>query len=344
MEKAFFGRRWAVSKLARYTNSENSSQDTASDSTPRTVLIVGGVGTGKTSLIKHITTNASDQSIYPHIGAVIYADKFQNQQQFTQNLQSQLQTFFKAHGYSYNCGNSETGTFHQQVVQPLQLIKWKSSSKVLIFIDNIDALQQLPPTNVQQTYAVDLNDSCVSSSLSDMSSSKDNLSVIGPVMTNFCLVDLFLTNHDQLPQWLIVVASCNRRSKTVIKSFSAYGACRKFILDDAKRNDVNNDLRGYCHMRIQNAEQGIFIDDNKIVNDMIDKLMLKSNGCILYLEKVRFWCFSSISPYSLSSSFGLVVTFTVETSPVIIKVNHIRQENVVTCPPWLDLQRGRVKW
>ncbi|GAB0086675.1 uncharacterized protein DMENIID0001_007760 [Sergentomyia squamirostris] len=92
-----------------------------------------------------------------------------------------------------------------------------------------------------------------------------------------------LSNHVHLfPKWMFMVCTAKKQSKHITKMFTGF---KKITLDDLRKSHVVKDVQEYIIVRLNADFKGI-INLTKDIIDSLNQLYLKSNGCILYLQKV----------------------------------------------------------
>lgn len=92
-----------------------------------------------------------------------------------------------------------------------------------------------------------------------------------------------LSNHIHLfPKWLFLVCTAKKQNKYVTKIFSGF---KKITLDDLRKSHVVKDVQEYIINRLNTDFKGS-INLSKDVIESLNQLYIKSNGCILYLQKV----------------------------------------------------------
>ncbi|XP_037910341.1 uncharacterized protein LOC119651072 isoform X2 [Hermetia illucens] len=92
-----------------------------------------------------------------------------------------------------------------------------------------------------------------------------------------------LSNHIHLfPKWLFLVATTKKQNKHITKMFSGF---KKITLDDLRKSHVVKDVQEYIINRLNSDFKGT-INLTKEIIESLHQLYIKSNGCILYLEKV----------------------------------------------------------
>ena len=96
------------------------------------------------------------------------------------------------------------------------------------------------------------------------------------------IAELLANHHELFPPWLCILCSARRQSKTVTRMFTGF---RKLSLDDLRKSHVVRDVQQYILRRLDH-EEAIRIQLSKDTAEMLNQLHIKSNGCIMYLEKV----------------------------------------------------------
>lgn len=92
-----------------------------------------------------------------------------------------------------------------------------------------------------------------------------------------------LANHFHLmPKWLFLVLTAKRQSRHIVKRFAGF---KKIALDDLRKSHVVKDVQEYIIARL-NADFKGQIQFSADIIDCLNQLYIKSNGSILYLEKV----------------------------------------------------------
>lgn len=96
------------------------------------------------------------------------------------------------------------------------------------------------------------------------------------------ITELLANHHHLFPQWLLLVCTAKKQSKSLTKMFTGF---RKITLDDLRKHQIVRDIQQYILARLDtelNLRQHISRD----TAEMLNQLHIKSNGCFLYLEKV----------------------------------------------------------
>ncbi|XP_055384961.1 uncharacterized protein LOC129614395 isoform X2 [Condylostylus longicornis] len=92
-----------------------------------------------------------------------------------------------------------------------------------------------------------------------------------------------LSNHIHLfPKWLFLVCTTKKQTKHITKMFTGF---KKITLDDLRKSHVVKDVQEYIINRLNSDFKGT-INLTKEIIESLHQLYIKSNGCILYLEKV----------------------------------------------------------
>lgn len=85
-----------------------------------------------------------------------------------------------------------------------------------------------------------------------------------------------------LPPWLFLVVSARKQSKTVTRMFTGF---RKLTLDDLRKAHVVKDIQQYILNRLDD-EPSLRKHLTRETAEAFNQLHIKSNGCLLYLEKL----------------------------------------------------------
>ncbi|XP_076663580.1 uncharacterized protein LOC143366397 isoform X3 [Andrena cerasifolii] len=96
------------------------------------------------------------------------------------------------------------------------------------------------------------------------------------------IAELLANHHHLFPQWLLLVCTARRQSKTISRMFTGF---RKISLDDLRKPQVVRDVQQYILARLD-QEDALRQHISNDTAEMLNQLHIKSNGCFLYLEKV----------------------------------------------------------
>ncbi|KAK9876233.1 hypothetical protein WA026_012534 [Henosepilachna vigintioctopunctata] len=96
------------------------------------------------------------------------------------------------------------------------------------------------------------------------------------------IAELLANHHHLFPQWLLLVCTARKQSKSISKMFTGF---RKLSLDDLRKSQVVRDVQQYILARLD-QEQNLRQHISRDTAEMLNQLHIKSNGCFLYLEKV----------------------------------------------------------
>ncbi|XP_055853257.1 ankyrin repeat domain-containing protein 50 isoform X1 [Episyrphus balteatus] len=92
-----------------------------------------------------------------------------------------------------------------------------------------------------------------------------------------------LSNHIHLfPKWLFLVCTTKKQTKHITKMFTGF---KKITLDDLRKSHVVKDVQEYIINRLNSDFKDSIMLTKEII-ESLHQLYIKSNGCILYLEKV----------------------------------------------------------
>lgn len=96
------------------------------------------------------------------------------------------------------------------------------------------------------------------------------------------IAELLANNFHLIPKWLFLVCTAKRQSRHIVKKFNGF---KKIALDDLRKSHVVKDVQEYIIARL-NADFKGQIQFSADIIDCLNQLYIKSNGSILYLEKV----------------------------------------------------------
>lgn len=96
------------------------------------------------------------------------------------------------------------------------------------------------------------------------------------------IAELLANHHHLFPQWLLLVCTARKQSRSIAKMFTGF---RKLSLDDLRKSQVVRDVQQYILARLD-EENALRQHISRDTAEMLNQLHIKSNGCFLYLEKV----------------------------------------------------------
>lgn len=157
--------------------------------------------------------------------------------------------------------------------------------KVILF-----PLLELSPPKSSLLFLVDsidehyITESSLISTLKRNSSSsrKDPAPSVATGSKSQNVAELLSQHVHLLPKWLFLCLTGKRQNKHVTRLF---GGFKKITIDDLRKSHVVKDVQEYIILRL-NTDFRNALHLTKDVIDSLNQLYLKSNGCLLYLEKV----------------------------------------------------------
>lgn len=96
------------------------------------------------------------------------------------------------------------------------------------------------------------------------------------------IAELLAKHHAYFPQWLLLICTARKQSKSVTRLFTGF---RKIGLDDLRKSHVVHDVQQYILRRLDQEEE-LCQHLSRETAEMLNQLHIKSNGCFLYLERV----------------------------------------------------------
>lgn len=85
-----------------------------------------------------------------------------------------------------------------------------------------------------------------------------------------------------MPKWLFMVCTAKRQNRHIVKKFNGF---KRIPLDDLRKSHVVKDIQEYIITRLNGDFRGLIHFTSDVI-DCLNQLYIKSNGSILYLEKV----------------------------------------------------------
>lgn len=96
------------------------------------------------------------------------------------------------------------------------------------------------------------------------------------------IAELLSSNFHLMPKWIFLVCTAKRQNRHIVKKFTGF---KKIALDDLRKSHVVKDVQEYIIARLNSDFKGQIQFSTDII-DCLNQLYIKSNGSILYLEKV----------------------------------------------------------
>lgn len=290
--RRFLCREWAFAKLVHCLDQRPASKTCGA-------LVVGGPGCGKTAFFQEIAQpTVTDPEAHQHaLSRRLLAHHFCQAHDtrtlavasFVPSLVRQLCRCEQAgllSGYQDRLRDAEA------FLEPVACARWPDEAfkKAVLFpLLEIEPPEQpclLLVDSVDESFLVQMNTSGAMGCHGHHSHHQD-----GGERRHHCLPDggrgsrtiaELLAAHQQLfPQWLLLVCSARRQSKTITRMFTGF---RKISLDDLRKASVVRDMQQYILARLDGEEalrQQLGARDTA---EALNQLHIKSNGCLLYLE------------------------------------------------------------
>lgn len=96
------------------------------------------------------------------------------------------------------------------------------------------------------------------------------------------IAELLANHFHMIPKWIFLVCSAKRQNRHIVKKFNGF---KKIALDDLRKSHVVKDVQEYIIARLNADFKGLIQFTGDII-ESLNQLYIKSNGSILYLEKV----------------------------------------------------------
>ncbi|XP_033631859.1 ankyrin repeat domain-containing protein 50-like [Asterias rubens] len=262
--KKFYCREWAFQKLLHSLESRPASKTCGT-------LIMGGPGSGKTAICSEIAWPTANHGKQRSLNKRMLAYHFCQAHDldtlsvpnFILGLVSLISRSTLIHGYDEKlrnphvqavlepaaCERNPDEAFRSGILQPLCSLN-PPSRNCFILVDSID-----------EAYPRMDGERCSSSRT---------------------VAELLANHHELFPSWLCLICSARRQSKSVTRMFTGF---RKLSLDDLRKSHVVRDVQQYILCRLD-REELLRQQLSRDTAEMLNQLHIKSNGCMMYLEKV----------------------------------------------------------
>ena len=262
--KRFYCREWAFSKINHCLENRATSKTCGA-------LIMGGPGCGKSAICCEViwpTVTSGRQLPLSKRGLAYYFCQAHDIEtlsitNFIHCLVEQISKSKLVHGFEEQladpaiqallepsvCERNPDEAFKKGVLLPL-LSLTPPTQNLFILVDSID-----------ESYLQSIGDRASMSST---------------------IAELLANHHQMFPQWLLLICSARKQSKTVTRLFTGF---RKISLDDLRKSHVVRDVQQYILCRLDQEEE-LRQHLSRETAEMLNQLHIKSNGCFLYLEKV----------------------------------------------------------
>ncbi|XP_074650559.1 uncharacterized protein LOC141905553 [Tubulanus polymorphus] len=264
MGKRFFCREWAFSKINHCLENRHTAKTCGA-------LIMGGPGCGKTALccelVSPTTTQSRQNSLRKRLLAYHFCQAHDIETlsicNFIHGIVDQLKLSSLIDGYAEKLDDPLV----QAALEPreCELNPDEAFKKAVL----LPLMSISPPP--QTLFA--LVDSIDESYLQSFNERKTGSRTIAELLAN---------HHPLFPQWLLIVCSARKQSKSVTRLFTGF---RKISLDDLRKSHVVKDVQQYILCRLDQEEE-LRQHLSRDTAEMLNQLHIKSNGCFLYLEKV----------------------------------------------------------
>ncbi|XP_043242363.1 ankyrin repeat domain-containing protein 50-like [Amphibalanus amphitrite] len=257
--KPFFCRQWAFTKISQCLQHKQSKLGGA--------LVVGGVGSGKTALCSELArpTAATGRQLSLH--ARLVAHHFCRTEQadslragtFVLQLSAQLARSRLLPGYAEKLRDPDVSA----VLTPVFCSRQPEEALRRAVLFPLLELDEPPQPLLFVVDGVDDSHRAASGGAGSVAA-------------------LLASHQHLLPRWLLLVVTARRSSRDVTRLFAGF---RKIVLDDLRKANVVTDLQQYILSRLE-REAALRQHLSHETAEMLNQLHIKSNGCLLYLEKV----------------------------------------------------------
>lgn len=266
--RPFYCREWVFEKIQACLERRQQQEDTKT----KGAFVLGGPGSGKSTILREFVSPRAKEGVQVELAKKVVASHFcQAQNALSVSVADFISSFakqlaiaepLKAYAAKFNDPEIQNHLKTEQCIRnPDRAFK----EGILL------PLNSLPPP--QDVFLVVL-DAIDESFLHSFDS--------GVASGSRTVAELMATHHDLLPPWLFLVVSARKQSKTVTRMFTGF---RKLTLDDLRKAHVVKDIQQYILNRLDD-EPSLRKHLTRETAEAFNQLHIKSNGCLLYLEKL----------------------------------------------------------
>ncbi|KAI5726408.1 hypothetical protein M8J76_002135 [Diaphorina citri] len=270
--KKFFCREWAFVKLVHCLESKTNSKPGNNGG----ALIIGGPGSGKTTLCKEIVFPSAESSFSQqhNLRKKLLAYHFcQSYDLATFSVQNFIQSLVE----QFSSSESPFSEAFSTIVEDESIKALLKSDQLLQDSDEVFKKALILPLaqikHPKTSYFI-LVDSIDETHVTNKKIYSDKATC--------SIADLLARNHHLFPPWLFLFCTVRRQSKSIKKMFLGF---HKLSLDDLRKSHVIRDMQQYILLRLA-SEESLRVHMNRDTAEMLNQLHIKSNGCFLYLERV----------------------------------------------------------
>ncbi|XP_054830653.1 ankyrin repeat domain-containing protein 50-like [Eublepharis macularius] len=263
--KAFYCREWALGRLALSLEGGGG------------VLVTGGPGSGKTALCTEALWPTSEAGRRVGLGEYALAWHFCQPHDattcsprgFLRRLVGQVERCPLLPGYREHPS-------HVEAWRALEAAEGKKDPDEAFRRAVLLPLLDLPPPPKPLLLVVDALDA------GQPGREAERAAAAPPPGPSHTIAQLLGSHLQLLPHWLLLVCTARSQSKGVLRLFPGF---RRLCLDDLRRDSVVCDVQQYILARLD-QEAALRRHLTRDTAEALSQLHIKSNGCLLYLERV----------------------------------------------------------
>lgn len=266
--RPFYCREWVFEKILTCLERRHQQEDTKT----KGVFVLGGPGTGKTTILHELVSPKAREGVQVELAKKVVVSHFCKAQNalsvsvadFILSFAKQLAQAEQLKAYAAKLNSAEIQN-HLKIEQCIRNPDRSFKEGIVLPLNSL-----LPPQDVFLVVVDAIDESFLHSFDSGVASGSRTVA------------ELMALHHDLLPPWLFLVVSARKQSKTVTRMFTGF---RKFTLDDLRKAHVVKDIQQYILNRLDD-EPSLRKHLTRETAECFNQLHIKSNGCLLYLEKL----------------------------------------------------------
>lgn len=266
--RPFYCREWVFEKINTCLQRRQQQEDTKT----KGAFLLGSPGSGKTTILREIVSPKASDGVQVELAKKVVVSHFCKAENalsvsvadFISSFAKQLAQAEQLKAFASKLNSDEIQN-HLKLEQCIRNPDLSFKEGIVLPLNSLT-----PPQDVFLVVVDAIDESFLHSFDSGVASGSKTVA------------ELMASHHDLFPPWLFLVVSARKQSKTVTRMFTGF---RKFTLDDLRKAHVVKDIQHYILHRLDD-EPSLRKHLTRETAEVFNQLHIKSNGCVLYLEKL----------------------------------------------------------